>query len=204
MPNTSATGGYLLPGGPALPEDSDLDAILQRAIVGVTGLPGDMVRPRWQPVTPKQPEPAVNWCAFGVNRRTVQDGPYIRHIDTGNGTDELSRHEDIVLLCTFYGPASQKFAMLLRDGLYIPQNMEALKADGVSFIDCGDLVAVPELYNQQWVRRFDLSATFRRKVSRTYQVQNIIAADIALNNDTGAVNEFFTVPPAPSINLGAN
>lgn len=203
MPNTSATGGYLLPGGPALPEDSDLDAIFQRAIVGSTGLAGEYVRPRWQPVPAKQPEPSVNWCAFGVSRRAVQDGPYIEHIAAGDGHDELSRHEDISLLCTFYGPASQRYGMLLRDGMYIPQNMEALKADGISFIDCADLIAIPELYNQQWVRRFDLAVTFRRKVTRTYQVLNITSASLAITSASGST-QISTVPPAPSTNLGAN
>src|SRR4051812_9766277 len=55
--NDSSTGGYLSPvvASSAL-QDAALDALLQQMVAGITGLPGNMVRPRWQPVTPKQPE----------------------------------------------------------------------------------------------------------------------------------------------------
>lgn len=183
--NTSATGGYLSPQGAGSfpPEDIDLDKVFQRAVVGVTAMPGDLVRPRWQPVTPKQPDPSVDWCAIGVTVRRVQDGPSIVHSPAGDGSDTLSRHEDIDTAFTFYGPNAQKNAMLLRDGLFLPQNIEALKLDGVSFIDCGDLRAIPELFNQQWIKRYDLGATFRRQVTRTYQVLNIVSADPILVSD---------------------
>lgn len=197
MANTSATGGYLAPSNPSPPEDDSLDDIFQAAIVGTTGMDGAYVRPRWQPNTPKQPDPSVDWCAFGVNRRAVQDFPSIQHFGTGQGRDELSRHEDIELLATFYGPNAQKFAMLLRDGLYVPQNIEILKSQGVSFVDCGDLTTIPEIFNLNWIKRFDLKATFRRKVTRVYPVLNIAAADVHLFDDSGRVDETIAVPPAP-------
>lgn len=194
--NTSATGGYLFPTGAGSfpPEDIDLDLIFQAAIVGTTQLDGSLVRPRWQPVPPKQPDVTVSWCAFGVTVRTVQDGPSIEHHADNNGYNTLTRHEDIVLIATFYGPQAQKNAMLLRDGLYVPQNIEALKLDGISFIDCGTLRSVPELFNQQWIKRYDIDCTFRRAVTRSYPVLNIAAADVQLLDDTGHVNETITVP----------
>ncbi|MFT2520511.1 hypothetical protein ACMWQB_30330, partial [Escherichia coli] len=64
--NTSATGGYLVPAVASPPlDDDDLDNLLHDMIAGISGLPRAMVRPRWQPTVPKQPEPGVNWCAFG-------------------------------------------------------------------------------------------------------------------------------------------
>jgi hypothetical protein len=187
MPNTSATGGYLLPDGVLSTPDEDdvLDAAFQKAIAGITGLAGPMVRPRWQTVVPTQPEPTVNWCAFGVMSQAVQDGPYIQH--NSSGSDTLSRHEDISILCTFYGPSCHRFAMVLRDGLHIPQNVYALRAGGVSFIDAGLIRTLPEFVNQQWIRRADIPVRFRRQVSRTYSVLNILAADITFVNDDHGV-----------------
>lgn len=181
MANTSATGGYLTPAGtPAPTEDGALDALFQAAIEGITGLPGAMVRPRWQAVIPKQPEPSVNWCAFSVQVQRADAGPYIKHIPDGNGHDEYTRHEDIDVFVTFYGPASQANAALLRDGLAIPQNIETLKLGGVWFVESGPIRPLPELVNQQWIKRRDIGLTFRRKITREYGVLNITGADIDL------------------------
>lgn len=184
MANSSASGGYLTPAGsPAPTEDDALDAAFQKAIAGITGLPGNMVRPRWQPIPPKQPEPSVNWCAFGVQSQKADDGPYIEHIPAGDGKDAYTRHESLDVLATFYGPASQANAARLRDGLGISQNIEELKLDGISFIEAGPIRALPELVNQQWIKRRDIALVFRRKTARDYAILNIVSADVAVANE---------------------
>lgn len=188
MANTSATGGFLSPAdSPAPLEDDALDAAFQATIVGITGLPGNMVRPRWQPAPPKQPEPSTNWCAFGVQVQAGQDLPYIEHISAGNGKDRLRRHEEMGVFCSFYGPASGQMAMRFRDGLQIAQNREALGAVGVAFVACGESRAAPELVNQQWIKRHDIAATFRRQVARDYAVLNIVSAEVSLTADAPAL-----------------
>lgn len=191
MPNTSATGGYLAPAVASPPvEDASLDALFQAAIVGVTGLAGNLVRPRWQPNPPRQPEPTVSWCALGVTLLTADAGPYISHDGTANsglGQDTYVRHEDIAVDCTFYGPAGQQYAAMARDGFCIPQNMEGLRTSGVFFVDSGDVRSFPELVNQQWIRRYDLSLKFRRQVNRGYQVENLLTAPFTLTSDTNGL-----------------
>lgn len=184
MPNDSSTGGFLAPlPTPAPIEDAALDAALQVAVAGITGISGSLVRPRWQPGSPKQPEPGVNWCAIGVTTITPDAGPFIRHVGTGSGNDNYARHEELELACSFYGPAAGTNAALLRDGLGIPQNLETLSAAGLAFIDCSDAVAMPELFNQQWIKRVDLTVTFRRQVQRTFAIRNILSADPILISD---------------------
>lgn len=185
MPNSSATGGFLLPDSllSSPDEDGALDAAFQKAIAGITSLDGSMVRPRWQPVVPKQPEPNIDWCAFGVMQQVSQNGPYIRHDADGMGSDTLQRHEDISVLATFYGPNCKRYANALSDGLHIPQNYEALRLGGVSFIDTGPVRPLPEFVNQQWIKRADIPLRFRRQVSRTYSVLNILAADVTFVSD---------------------
>lgn len=177
MANTSATGGHLAPTGTPTPADEALENILQPLVAGITGLHSDFVRPRWQPGNPKQPEPNVNWCAIGVMHTKQDANPAIEHDGTGDGADQYQRHQDVTLLATFYGPNAQAYGQLLSDGMYVPQNGEALKALGMAFVEAGDLIAAPDLLNQQWVRRYDLRIRLRRKIERTYPVLNILSAD---------------------------
>lgn len=193
MANTSATGGYLTPTSTTPLEDSDLDAVFQEALAGVSGIAGQYVRPRWQEVVPKQPEPGVNWCAFGVMSQDKDDYAAITHDSTGSGQDVMRRHEDITVLATFYGPNCKRYAMTLLDGLYIPQNIEALKGYGISFVEAGDVRMVPELVNQQWIRRADIRMRFRRQVTRTYAVLNILSAEITTVAADGGLSGTTTV-----------
>lgn len=181
MANTSATGGYIQPASTAVPEeDLALDVILQDMVAGITGLAGEMVRPRWQPTQARMPEVTANWCAIGVNMIRPDDNAAISHDPTGDGADSLVRHEDIELLSTFYGPEAAMRAAMLRDGLQIAQNREALTANGIGFVTAGEVRAVPELVNQQWVRRQDLPITLRRIVRRAYPVLNILSAPVSI------------------------
>jgi len=198
MANTSATGGFLTPADPLAPEqDIDLDKLFQATTAGITGLAGSLVRPRWQPGSPKQPEASVNWCAISAMLIDPDAGPAIIHNPASDGADGLIRHEDITVLASFYGPNGARYAAILRDGIGIHQNTEALSAYGIRFVDDGPIRQVPEFVNQQWIRRADISLRFRRKVSRTYPVQNVLSADIHLFDDTTHVDETIPVPPAP-------
>lgn len=181
MSNTSATGGYLTPVGTAAPaEDVELDRILQGMVKGITALPGPMVRPRWQQEIPKQPEPSANWCAIGVTDSKSDANPSITHNGTGDGADWYSRHEALTVLASFYGPESKAFAGLLRDGIYIPQNREALRTHRMVFVSASEVKPVPELVNQQWIRRYDLFLEMRREIVRTYPVLNILSAEVSI------------------------
>lgn len=184
MANTSATGGYLAPTAPGPLEDDALDDLLQELVAGVTGLPGAMVRPRWQTTVPKQPEPSENWCAIGVNRQANDASPAIRHDGDGDGSDDYIRHQEIDLLCSFYGPAGKGYAQRLADGMSIPQNSEQLAVNGMKFVRASDIQAAPTLINQQWNRRYDLTLTLRRKITRTYPVLNLLSAEVQSTTDS--------------------
>lgn len=182
MPNTSATGGYLQPDSAATPvADLDLDLVVQAMVAGVTGLPGDRVRPRWQPTQPRMPEITVDWCAVGVTLTDTERGTaYVDHDGAGEGHDDLVRHEQLDVLATFYGPGAARNAARLRDGLQIAQNRAALDAQGMAFVEAGPVRTVPELVNEQWLRRCDIPITLRRVVRREYAVLNILSAPVSI------------------------
>lgn len=184
---TSATGGYLAPLAADL-DDDGLSDVLETAVAGITGLPGQYVRPRWQATPPTQPDPTVNWVALGILAGTPDYSPYIRHDGTGDGTSTSQRHEDFALMASFYGPGCRGLAAVLRDGLYIDQNRETLRANGIALVDIGAITAVPDLVNNQWINRCDVTVNFRRRVDRTYAVLNILSASGALLTDDAPPN----------------
>lgn len=179
--NSSATGGYLTPSTTlaAPPEDDALLDVFQAVIVGASGIPAPLVRPRWQPLPPTQPAFTVDWCAFGITRRAADATAYIAHDPvgpTGQGQDLLQRHESIDVLCTFYGPDSAGNAAALRDDLQVGQNREGLWAVNAGLIDVGEIIAAPELTNEQWVSRSDMTVRIRRQVQRAYPILNILSS----------------------------
>ncbi|OVE94454.1 phage neck terminator protein [Allorhizobium ampelinum] len=175
--NTSATGGYLAPTSTQPADDDGLEDIIQAIVVGITGLDGTLVRPRWQPNPPKQPAQNANWCAIGVTRQQPDSYGAIVHSGSGDGSDTLQRHEYLDVLASFYGPQGQAYAGLFRDGLFIAQNREAMRANGLALYEANEIIAAPTLVNTVWNRRYDLSFRLRRQIDRTYDVLNILSAD---------------------------
>ena len=183
MSNDSSTGGYLQPTSAAPAEDDALDNILQQLVVGITGLPGSLVRPRWQPVMPKMPEPSVDWCAIGVTQEDPLDHGAQWHIgrDTsGTNPNGYSVSLDwvvITVLASFYGPNARGNATLLRSGLLIAQNREALTGTGISLLERpGVLRFVPQIENEQTWRRVDIEMRFNRAIQRTWAIDDLLDA----------------------------
>lgn len=181
-PNTSATGGYLRPSTKAPDDDLALDKLLASVVVGITGLPEERVTARMQESTGTQPgqfrvpDAGVNWAAVGVTETTDRGPPAFRRDPSGEGSSILVRHATLELLASFYGPSSNAFAELFRDGLYVAQNREALFHQGISLLRVGEVRRLPEIDNTLRRRRSDLGATLRRKILRTYPVLNLRSA----------------------------
>jgi hypothetical protein len=191
MTNTSATGGPLLPtaDSPVYLDDAALDAFLQGWLVGITGLSGTLVRPRWQTSPPAMPERTVDWLAFGITEMVPDaNAAFIHHsgdVANPNGYDEERRHEVDTLLCTFYGPDAGGYCRLLRDGLWVSQNREPLLLAGMGLVDVGPMRQVPELINRQWYRRYDMQVRIRRITRRFYAVLNILEGVGIITKDVG-------------------
>ena len=179
MPNTSATGGYLLPSSPpgSPPEDYSFEDLIQGVVVGLTGLPGNMVRPRWQAVTPKQPEPTVDWCAVGIMGAEDQAvRSQIQHFSAGDGYDIATRWELVDILVSAYGPNAWLTCSLIDSGLRIEQNRIALFQAQVGLRNIGRRLTMTELINERFVRRVDFPFTVVRTIKQTYPVLNLLRA----------------------------
>ena len=191
MSNTSATGGYLTPSAVPLDDDALLD-FMQTVLIGVTGITPKMVRPAYQPNPPKRPGIDVDWCAFWIGDQKVEEGnAYV--IETDNGLSSKSqRHEEFQLRCSFYGPHAGHNASSLRDNLQIAQNREQLFLAGMAHIDCSSITPLGDLVDQQWYKRADITANFRRELNRDYSVLSFLTANGTI------VTETITIPWAVS------
>lgn len=173
MPNTSATGGYLTNVTTPI-EGVDLTRFLGSVIAGVTALPGNLVRPAWQPNPPTIPDITTSWAAYGITSRRSEATPYMEQAENDA---TLIRHEELDILCTFYGPECQAIAASLRDGMYLSQNRENLFLAGMGLVGFSDIVHAPELINERFFDRADMTMTIRREIKREYRILYFVAAD---------------------------
>ena len=193
MPNTSATGGYLQQVvGPV--DGLDLRRFLGTVLVGVSGLAPEMVRPSWQQNPPPVPNIDTDWMAFGITARRADNDPYQVEKDDGQRTI-MSRHEELDILLTFYGPNCLQLAAEVRDGFELTQNTESLLLAGMAYIDLSDIVHAPELVNERFYDRTDATLTIRREVRREYRILNFVAANgvIHANRDATTLSRDWAV-----------
>lgn len=164
---SSATGGPLTA---ALPDEVALRRFFQGLIVGVTGISGTLVRPRWQPNPPPMPGVEENWVSFDIRERTPDANAYVVVNQTDEAGAQQLRHETFTLACSFFGPAGGSYAELLRDGLELGQNREPLLLAAMGYLTAGQTLFLPELHNQQWYSRHDLDLRFSRQLNKRYDI----------------------------------
>lgn len=190
MVNTSATGGYLHPSSTTPAENDPFEDLLGGLIAGICGLARGMVRPRWQPTPPAMPTITTNWCAFGITEIDADWSAATTHLPAGEGTDEVVRHDTVRILASFYGPSAYGYAAQVRDGLWVPQNFEAVRMAGIALLECDRIRTASDLINERFVRRVDLDILLRRAVVRVYPVLNLLSAQGAFVLDSGTVQPF--------------
>lgn len=183
MSNTSATGGYLAPtstpGGAQ--NDQALRRLLQPVITGLLDIPGDLVRPRWQPNPPDTPEEDVTWAAVGTPTKTPDSSAAILH----SGSQSLvTRDEVLTVLCTFYGPNSETLSEQFSLGMWLSQNREKLTLAGYGLQDVGPSITVPELVNEKWRYGYNVELTLRRKQAYNYAIEDLTGAQFVPNIET--------------------
>jgi hypothetical protein len=190
MPNDSSSGGYLTPSSVNGDlNDTALIVFLQQVVVGITGLPGNMVRPRWQPEPPNIPDFGTNWAAIGP-------GATRRDVYSYSKTDGLSttvvRNRVMDILCSFYGPLAATNSEIFAMGLEVAQNREVMQLAGFNIIGgAGDAIPLPILTKQRWQYRVDIPFTLRQQQTYTYSVLTLLSATGTITLQSGG-SEFIT------------
>ncbi len=180
LSNDSTAPGYLTSVGSSPEYDEKLERQISRWIRGVTGLGAKLVFPRWTDPQPSIPKNGITWCAFGVT--TMPRGGTPANVQISEAQSEQWTWEQVTVICCFYGPGGAATASGFREGIYVDQNASALQRDaGMYLIDAGTIYNLPELINNQWVRRYDLTVTLSRKNIRTFNVKSIVDGNVTIS-----------------------
>ena len=194
---TSATGGYLVQTADTLPGGLTLEQYLQEIFVGMTGMPGTQVRPKWQKNAPTMnATPEENFMTFGVTEVRPDANSYqeTKVIEGEPGSiTHMQRHEELNILCSFYGTSARTNAALLRDGFEISQNRDALRAGKMGFKEVSFITNVNELKGQVWFQRADMNIVLRRQVDKSFSVLVLVGAEGTIQGQKSN-NEIENVP----------
>lgn len=197
--------GYLGPSPTETLLQVDWENFLQTTVAGIIGLPGYLVRPRWQPNPPPTPDVTVDWAACGITRVTANFEPAIQHYGdaTGGlaGYDRVRRQEQVTYRVSCYGPHAGDNIFILRDGLYVEQNRPFWRRNAVGLVEAERVEHVPDLFRQQWRDRYDLEILINREVRRVYLVRDLTRSIGTISGDgSGHVVTvgWDTGPPPPT------
>lgn len=174
--NSSDQAGWLTPLNAEPEYDEALDQLLSDWVRQLAEYPEGRVFPRWQKEALPPFQAETDGCICGVVDVPVDDNPALA-VQTEEGC-QLSRHEVFKCLTSFYGPAGMRYAARFRDGLCIEQNNTALNQLGLTVMDYSKLTPFPELINNQWVHRYDMTVCLRRNLVREYGIKSLVDASV--------------------------
>lgn len=179
MSNDSTTPGYLTPVGDMPKYDKELEREISRWIRGVSGLPVEVVFPRWTDPQRKIPKNDTTWCDFGIT--TIPQPLSQADVQISDAESQQWTWEKVTVICCFYGPDGGSTASTFRSGIFVEQNNAELNRTGLSLVEAGTIYNLPELINNQWVRRYDLTVTLNRKNVRTYNIKSIVDGHVTIS-----------------------
>ncbi|MDR5616911.1 hypothetical protein [Arsenophonus sp.] len=179
--NSSTEAGWLTPFDDNALYNESLNRLLSRWVGGVSGLPMRHVLPRWQCDPAPLQSPDTNWCAFGIIDITSEPNPAM--VNQRDESSELWQYETLTCMASFYGKDSMYYAARFRDGLMLSQNNAELNKSNLTLGNFSQITAFPELINNQWVNRFDITVYLRRKVVRRYHIKSETDATVTFLGD---------------------
>jgi hypothetical protein len=197
MPNNSSTGGYLAPAtSQGLPGGLTLTQFIQSVLVGISGVSGSLVRPKWQESPPKQPDISVNWIAFSIELSNPDQNAYVEL--RSDGSSVLQRQERVDVKCSVYGPDAIETISVLRDGFQIQQNLEALRLAHMGYHSVSNSTPLPDLFNERWYNRYEVTISLARQVQRTYPILSFVSASGTIHTDDENIPPIdWVTPEAP-------
>jgi hypothetical protein len=112
--------------------------------------------------------------AFGI----TEDDPSWNAIvyTDSNGVTTIQRQRKLTLQLSFYGPNALSLIELVQDGFQLGQNLATLTAAKMGLTETTRALHIPELVNEQWVDRYEMSLVLQRLVQSVYPIVTILSA----------------------------
>jgi len=191
----SSAAGFLRPLSSPIYDDP-LDDYFHEFLVGLSGIPGDLVRPRWQPEPPNQPNFTINWLAFGFPRITEDAFAYQGQGPDNPETGLVQRDEVLTMLMSFYGPQGGQIGKQVSASIQLSQNRAYLRTQQISLIEVEDQIKLPALLKEKWVPRVDINVRFRRRAGWVFAIRSVESAQAGLDNEI-YITPIIVEPPTP-------
>jgi hypothetical protein len=177
---------------PSYYSDGTLDDFLQYWVAGVSGLPPDNVRPRYQEQQPTYPVDAngngMDFAAIGVHGDARPLGyTYGQYNSTpaGLGSQDRVGWEEFDLLCSFFGKKAGFYSTNFKMGAEVGNNFEGLALVQMGLTWVGPRRRAPMLIKSLWTQRYDVMVTMQRAIITNYPVRYFLSAPIAVTTDSG-------------------
>lgn len=175
-----------------------LDRLMQQTVAQITGLDGDLVRPRWQENPPDPPERDVSWAAVGGLTRTRPAFAFVDHhtspINFDLSHDRVIRNQELEILASFYGPKAQANSEVFAIGIALEQNRYQLMQNGFNLILVRETVTAPALVKNKWLRGEDVRFSLRRQQIYKYKSPNLIGVPFCVDAGEGGKQDFKVEP----------
>lgn len=181
----STVAGFLAPVSWPIYDDP-LDDFLHVFFTALSTLPGQLVRPRWQPEPPNMPGFTTNWLAWGITDIEEDRFAHQEEVPAAGPLPDLllvSRDELLNTLLSFYGPKAGQLAKQVSNSVQLGQNRAYLRAQSMTVVEVMGQFRVPALFKEKWVPRVDMRIVFRRRATSSYQIKTLENFQVGLDNE---------------------
>jgi hypothetical protein len=140
-------------------------------------------------------DPHTNYIFYLVSFADTDINKQLEITSSGNSNSALVTQttkyvRNLKIDWQLYGDDAFEWSDTLRIKLFSQSIKDLFKSQGISLItDVSQAVFVPEKINNQWYKRYDISAKFNQLVISTTAVPAISGTDVIIETEKGVVSQ---------------
>jgi hypothetical protein len=155
-------------------ETFNLSHVIHDFLVSLTGFDNTLVRPMYQPNPPTVPPFGTDWIAFNISQTEMNGSSY--QVLNASDVFKMQRQLKYNVVIAIYGANASVTASTIRSGMELSQNWDSLRVYSIALSKVGSIMRVPELHNQRWLDRYNITLELNHITSETAGIMSIISA----------------------------